>query len=200
MIPPMMAPLVLPPITRPTTAPTPVPAPTFATSPALVLRPSNFVVTPEMDAGSDFETPLMAMLVGFSVSVPVVSPLFSDSLMAVTWSVTCEPAGITTRPAASLTSFPTVAVIWSPTLFLFDRISASVAAEKLVPAARLLGAGAGAGAAGAAAAGAGTGAGAVGFGLGLGLDAGLGAAAGSGAGVAVATVAVSPPGWSLSAA
>src|SRR3954468_23229665 len=87
--------------------------------------------------------------VGFSVSVPVLSLLFSDSLMAVTVSTTSEPAGITTRPELSLMSLSTVAVTVSPILFLFERISEVVLAVRAVPAlspALAAGAGAGAGA------------------------------------------------------
>jgi hypothetical protein len=60
--------------------------------------------------------------------------------MAVTFKVTTDPAGITTRPERSFTSLAIVAVTVSPTLFLWDRISAVVAALRLVPAARLAGA------------------------------------------------------------
>src|SRR3954469_20552737 len=74
--------------------------------------------------------------VGFSVRVPVLSLLFSDSLIAVTVSTTSEPAGITTRPALSLMSLSTVAVTVSPTLFLLERISEVVLADKAVPAFR----------------------------------------------------------------
>jgi hypothetical protein len=76
--------------------------------------------------------------VGLSVKVPVVSRLFSDSLMAVTFRVTAEPAGITTLPALSFTSLAIVAVTVSPTLFLCERISAVVAAVNEAPAGRLL--------------------------------------------------------------
>src|SRR3712207_4469545 len=84
--------------------------------------------------------------VGWSVRVPVVSLLFSDSLIAVTFRATSDPAGMTTRPDRSFTSLAIVAVTVSPTLFLCERISAAVVALRLVPAARLAGA---AGAAGA---------------------------------------------------
>src|SRR6185295_534019 len=87
----------------------------------------------------------MLIDVGCSVRVPVLSLLFSDSLMAVTLRTTSEPAGMTTRPALSLTSVATVAVTVSPTLFLWDRISALVDALIVVPAARARGAGAAAG-------------------------------------------------------
>ena len=79
----------------------------------------------------------MVTEVGCRVSVPVVSLLFSDSLIAVTFSATSEPAGITTRPDLSFTSLAIFAMTVSPTLFLLDRISAVVAAVRLVPAARL---------------------------------------------------------------
>src|SRR3954454_2490337 len=75
--------------------------------------------------------------VGCSVRVPVLSLLFSDSLIAVTLRTTAEPAGMTTRPVLSLISSAIVAVTVSPTLFLFDRTSAVVVAVSLVPAARL---------------------------------------------------------------
>src|SRR3954447_1951371 len=77
--------------------------------------------------------------VGCKVSVPVVSLLFSDSLIAVTFKATSEPAGMTTRPELSFTSFAIFAMTVSPTLFLLERISAVVAAVRLVPAARLAG-------------------------------------------------------------
>src|SRR5215204_4430167 len=81
----------------------------------------------------------MVTEVGCRVSVPVVSLLFSDSLIAVTFRATSEPAGITTRPDLSFTSLAIFAMTVSPTLFLLDRISAVVAAVRLVPAARLAG-------------------------------------------------------------
>jgi hypothetical protein len=90
---------------------------------------------------------------------------------------------MTTRPDASFTSVETVAVTSSPTLFLFERISASVAAAKVAPAGSRLGAadGAAAGVAGAGAAGAAP----AGVGFGFGFGAGAGAAAvGCGAGAA----------------
>ncbi len=40
----------------------------------------------------------MLTTAAFTVSVPVLSLLFSDSLIAVTFSTTSEPAGMTTRP------------------------------------------------------------------------------------------------------
>src|SRR6476661_7950723 len=95
--------------------------------------------------------------VGCNVRVPVLSLLFSDSLIAVTLRTTEEPAGMTTFPAASFTSFAMVAVTVSPTLFLFERISEVVAAVKRVPAAKLAEVAAGAGVVGGAAAGSGLG-------------------------------------------
>src|SRR4051794_559510 len=80
----------------------------------------------------------MLTAVGLSVRVPVLSLLFSETLMAVTVRTTCEPAGMTTRPVLSLMSLATLAVTVSPTLFLFDRTSAVVVAVSAVPAARLL--------------------------------------------------------------
>src|SRR5918992_1756906 len=80
----------------------------------------------------------MATDVGWSVRVPVVSLLFSDSLIAVTFNATSDPAGITTRPDRSLMSLAIIAVTVSPTLFLCERISAVVVALRLVPAARLV--------------------------------------------------------------
>src|SRR5262245_59217089 len=131
--------------------------------------------------------------VGFTVSVPVVSPLFSDSLMAVTWRVTLEPAGITTRPDGSFTSLATVVVTSSPTLFLLDRISASVLTAKDMPEAKVAGPAGAAGAAGVVGAALDAGAGAAGFGAGFGFGFGLGAGgggvgAGSGAGAGAAAV------------
>jgi hypothetical protein len=60
----------------------------------------------------------MTTEVGCTVSVPVLSLLFSDSLMAVTLRTTSEPAGMTTRPERSFTSVAMVAVTVSPTLFV----------------------------------------------------------------------------------
>src|SRR3954466_14617337 len=79
----------------------------------------------------------MVTEVGCRVSVPVVSLLFSDSLIAVTFRATSDPAGITTRPLPSFTSVAILAITVSPTLFLCERISTVVAAVRLVPAARL---------------------------------------------------------------
>ena len=79
----------------------------------------------------------MVTEVGCSVSVPVLSLLFSDSLIAVTFRATSEPAGITTWPELSFTSLAILAITVSPTLFLLERISDVVAAVRLVPAARL---------------------------------------------------------------
>src|SRR4051794_27609211 len=81
----------------------------------------------------------MVTEVGCRVNVPVVSLLFSDSLIAVTFGATSEPAGITTRPELSFTSLAIFAMTVSPTLFLLERISPVVAAVRLVPAARLAG-------------------------------------------------------------
>src|SRR4051812_36020356 len=81
----------------------------------------------------------MVTEVGCRVSVPVVSLLFSDSLIAVTFRATSEPAGITTRPELSFTSLAIFAMTVSPTLFLLERISPVVAAVRLVPAGRLAG-------------------------------------------------------------
>ena len=97
----------------------------------------------------------MLTAVGFRVSVPVLSLLFSDGLIAVTVSVTWDPAGMTTRPELSFTSLESVAVTVSPTLFLLELTSEVVAAVSREPAARLAAA-----AAGAAAEGLGDGAGA----------------------------------------
>src|SRR5512146_347360 len=99
-----------------------------------------------------------------SVSVPVLSLLFSDSWSAVILSDTVEPAGMTTRPWSSFTSVATVALITSPTLFFRVLIESFIVAVMCVPAAATSGVRAGAGAgAGAAAV-----AGAAGFGFGLG--------------------------------
>src|SRR4051812_38243499 len=147
MTPPITAPLVLPPSTRPTTAPTAAPAAGFAMSPALVFRPSSLVSTCSIDATTGWDSPLMVTEVGFSVRVPVLSLLFSDSLIAVTMRTTSDPAGMTTCPAASFTSVSNVAVTESPTLFLLERTSPVVDAVSDVPAASpRLAAGAGAGA------------------------------------------------------
>jgi hypothetical protein len=80
-------------------------------------------------------------------------------------SVTLEPAGISTRPLASLMSELTVVVTRSPALFTFELISASIAVASTVPVLTIFGAGAGAGA------GAGFGAAGLGFGLGCGFGA-----------------------------
>ena len=152
---------------------------------------------------------MMDRVLTLSLTVPLVSDLFSDTLIALIRSVICAPIGMTTRPEVSSTSVPIVAVISSPTLFLLERISASVVAVKLVPAARAAeaeadgdGAGAGVGAV-AEAVGFGAGVGA-GFGAGLGAGFAAGLAAGAGAGVAGAgagvMAAVSAPGRSLSVA
>ena len=95
-----------------------------------------------------------------SVSVPVVSLLFSDSLIAVTLRVTFEPAGITTRPAASFTSARDGGGhLVTHLVACCERISASVVGGDRAcrPRARRRGAGRrwGAGAGGAAGAGAG---------------------------------------------
>ena len=95
----------------------------------------------------------MVTEVGCSVSVPVLSLLFSDSLIAVTFRATSEPAGITTCPELSFTSLAILAITVSPTLFLLERISAVVAAVTLVPAARLAAEGVGVEGAGAGVAG-----------------------------------------------
>src|SRR5688572_9259466 len=138
-----------------------------------------------MLAATGYDCPLMITEVGCSVRVPVVSLLFSDSLIAVTFSTTSDPAGITTRPERSFTSLAIVAVTVSPTLFLWERISALVDAVSVVPAARLRGVGAGA---------AGRGAEAVGWVVGrLGLVR-------LGAGVVVLAVGRSSLVWSFSSA
>ena len=69
--------------------------------------------------------------------MPVLSPLFSDTLIAVT----CERhlrarRNHDLRRPRSSHRLATVAVTSSPTLFLFERISASVVAENVAPAAR----------------------------------------------------------------
>src|SRR5687767_4550090 len=111
----------------------------------------------------------MATTVGVSVSLPVWSPLFSDSGISVIVMVTLEPAGMMTRPRASVTSELTVVVTISPFLLVRELISRSTAVGMIVPEARASGAGAGSGS------GAGWG---LGFGLGFGLVAtGLGGGA-----------------------
>src|SRR5215207_4386751 len=97
-----------------------------------------------MLAETGWDCPPITTAVGCTVRVPVLSLLFSDSLIAVTFSTTSDPAGITTRPARSFTSLAIVAVTVSPTLFLWERISALVDAVSVVPAARLRAVGAGA--------------------------------------------------------
>src|SRR3954463_690601 len=94
-----------------------------------------------------YDWPLTFTDVACRVSVPVLSLLFSDGLIAVTFRTTSDPAGMTTWPLLSLISLATVAVTVSPTLFLFERTSAVVAAVIELPAARLaLGGGVAAGA------------------------------------------------------
>src|SRR5882724_719507 len=127
------------------------------------------------------------------VRVPVLSPLFSDSWMAVILMATVEPAGTTTRPSGPVRSLLTRAVTTSPTLFFRELIESVIVAVIAVPAARASGpaggAGAGAGAAvgeGAASATLGSARRALGLGLGaVGLAAGGGAGSGAGAGAAV---------------
>src|SRR5437762_13801161 len=103
---------------------------------------------------------------GVRVSLPVLSPLFSDSWIWVIVIVTLEPAGITTRPWLSWTSLDTVAVTTAPALSVREVISRSTARDTVAPASSASGAGAGAGLA-------------LGFGAALGLAAtGVGAAAG----------------------
>src|SRR5687768_2952684 len=111
-----------------------------------------------------------------SVSVPVLSLLFSDSLIAVIVIEIVEPAGMTVRPLASFRSSIVVAVTVCPALFFLELIESSIVALIIVPNARLAGAAAGFG----VDAGAGAGAGA-GFGLGR-AAAGFGAGAGAGSG------------------
>src|SRR5918996_4744120 len=88
----------------------------------------------------------MATSVGVSVSLPVWSPLFSDSRISVIVIVTLEPAGMMTRPCESVTSELTVVVTVSPFLLLRELISRSTAVAMTVPEARASGAGAGWGA------------------------------------------------------
>src|SRR5215216_970476 len=52
-------------------------------------------------------------------------------------SVTVEPAGMTTRPAAFFTAVPTVARTVSPALFVRDEIRLSIRADTTVPAGRV---------------------------------------------------------------
>ena len=92
--------------------------------------------------------------------------------------VTLEPAGITTRPEASVTSLATVPLTVAPGLSILEVISRSTVVESTLPAASASGAGAGAGF------GLGAGFGAAGFGFGL-------AATGAGGGTGVAAA------WSL---
>ena len=87
----------------------------------------------------------MATSVGVSVSLPVLSPLFSDSRISVIVIVTLEPAGMMTRPRESATSELTVVVTTSPFLLVLELISWSTAVGMTVPEARTSGAGAGAG-------------------------------------------------------
>ncbi|MBA3319470.1 MAG: gamma-glutamyltransferase, partial [Gemmatimonadales bacterium] len=93
MMPPMMAPLLLPPSTRPTIAPAAVPPATLATSFASVPDPSSLVRTPEIVATIGISFPFTSTPTASSVSVPVVSLLLSDGLIAVTLSTTFDPAG-----------------------------------------------------------------------------------------------------------
>src|SRR5262245_6602672 len=110
--------------------------------------------------------------------------------MAVILIAILEPAGMTTRPLASLMSLVTRAVTTSPALFFRELMESFIVAEIIVPAANEAGpagaAGAGAGAAAGGAPWATVGSARRGFGLGLGLGAaGAGAGAGCGAAAAV---------------
>src|SRR6476646_12067369 len=89
--------------------------------------------------------------------------------------VTREPAGITTRPDASITSLATDAVTVAPGLSVFELISRSIVVARVVAPPSASGAGAGAG-----------------FGLGLGVGFGWGAGFGAGAGTGAAAIGVAP--------
>ena len=64
----------------------------------------------------------------------MVSLLFSDSLMAVTFKVTTDPAGITTRPERSFTSLAIVAATVSPTVRMYRNGSLPIIGKAAVEA------------------------------------------------------------------
>ena len=119
-------------------APAAVPPPTLAMSPALVPRPCSSVFTPEIDrrrVGCDL--PLIAIAVGFERQRAGRVALVLGFLDGRHLQRDLRAGGNHHPPARRPSRrSPTVAVTSSPTLFLCERISASVAAEKLVPAAR----------------------------------------------------------------
>src|SRR6266545_1195463 len=80
-----------------------------------------------------YEVPRTVMLVTLNVKVPGVLGL-GDGFTSVILPLTTEPAGMTTRPAAFLTSSTTRALKASPTLAVRDEIVSVAAMSILVPA------------------------------------------------------------------
>src|SRR6266545_1304715 len=129
----MIVPFLLPPSTRPSTAPATAPAPTLAASPDVTPRPLWIVSSESTDASTGYEAPRTVTLATLNVKVPGVRGLGAGlTSLIVPW--TTEPAGITTCPAAFLTSSTTRAVNASPTLAVRDEIVSVAAMSILVPA------------------------------------------------------------------
>src|SRR5690606_22697406 len=121
------------------------PPPTLATSPTLVPRSRSSVARPVTLPRRSCVVPLISTLDAASVSVPVLSLLFSDSRIDVMVRLTVEPAGITTRPDPSRTSLATLAWMVCPCLWVLDEISELTVAFTSVPDGSVRAAGAGAG-------------------------------------------------------
>src|SRR6267154_1966605 len=141
--PPTIVPFLFPPSTRPRIAPAAAPAPTFAASPLVMPRPLWTVSSESTDASIGYDLPRTVMLATLSVKVPGVLGL-GAGLTSLIVPLTSEPAGMTTRPAAFLTSSTTRALNASPGLAVRDEIVSTAAMSTLVPAAsRDIGGGAG---------------------------------------------------------
>src|SRR6266516_74154 len=130
--PPRIVPFLLPPSTRPRIAPAAAPAPTFAASPVVTPRPLWIVSSESTDASMAYEVPRTVMLATLNVKVPGVLGL-GDGFTSVILPFTSEPAGMTTRPAAFLTSSTTRALNASPTLAVRDEIVSVAAMSILAP-------------------------------------------------------------------
>src|SRR5882762_540779 len=142
-MPPMIVPFLFPPSTRPRIAPAAAPAPTFAASPVVTPRPLWTVSSESTDASIGYDLPRTVMLATLNVKVPGVLGL-GDGFTSVILPLTSEPAGMTTRPAAFLTSSTTRALNASPVLAVRDEIVSAAAMSILVPeASRDIGGGAG---------------------------------------------------------